>query len=631
MFETNILLKNQNKCIFIVFIGSAILFILMFYWKLSVVLGNIAMILGILGVSVKSLLNEKEVFSIVAENNKGLNGIDRSNDYKDIVSKKGIVLLTAETGAGKSCLLEQLFEAENNHCKIYRQNRDFYINNLDKMRNCQYIILDQFERAVSMGVASKIISQLRLLSDKYIVISIRSEYVMSVYRLLKKYKMETSLYYLDNHNIKSEVIKYLERYFGRSEEKFSENELAAQILKDVYDENISLIQIDNICQRIGTNFISLYELRDKWIEANKEYDELIANLWMEEIEKTKYEKVIYEILYFLSLDWKYQYKYTFADIQNITFLPKERLSNILNYLENKKWIAKLSDLKERTGNTEEKINSIDDEYAFSHDYYLEKFQKIAMGRIDEQVRKNIDYYHLYCQEIRKASGKKEREGISNKETGYKDSKSYTIYKRCKDFFDRYEKKYNYIDTILFIFLIVYLALNFINMNNLSANNTGGGMEEHIKLALLNFAIGGSVMYAYNYYYYFLSFKKVFIFMPLIGVSLCTIICSMPDLWGILLGIEVFSVGVAVFGVQCYCRIEEKPYFRQKGIMFSIIGIVIIAGGVFLLYQGIDSYYFLDFMIIFYILYITLGIRNHINRNNLKALLGKAIYNGRLNN
>ncbi len=182
-------LDEYNNILFITFIMcNILLFILSYFVKLNLIVSIVANILTISGSLGIFFYNNKknEKTENIKEELKEIY-VERKNWFNEIINKKGIVFLTGESGIGKTYLLNQLMENfDEKHISYdFEENNYFFDLKLDKMYDKEYIILDQFERALSFDNILRNIEIIKSLVEKKIIISIRKEYVGDVYKLFE--------------------------------------------------------------------------------------------------------------------------------------------------------------------------------------------------------------------------------------------------------------------------------------------------------------------------------------------------------------------------------------------------------------------------------------------------------------
>lgn len=114
---------------------------------------------------------------------------------------------------GKTCLLNQLLqEFDYKNIKYFYEN-DNYFWNLSKgnILDCDYVILDQFERALAFDNITENIQTLKQLKGKKVVITVRKEYLGDVYKLFD-FDLQIQTVWLDYRENEIENIgKYLQR------------------------------------------------------------------------------------------------------------------------------------------------------------------------------------------------------------------------------------------------------------------------------------------------------------------------------------------------------------------------------------------------------------------------------------
>ena len=589
--------KKQNRYVLFYFGIFAGLFLFTIFYKLSVITDIISFAVTIVGTGIVGLVNKEQTLE-KARIPHGLDKIKRNDDVESLLAREGFIFVTGSSGVGKSVLLGQVKDYLEKKEKTVSEISEYYGLTEDDLQGSQYIILDQFERILWMS--DNRIKEIRnlilkLCKTKKIIISFRKDYAIDIYELFSEEGTIPSYFVVKNT---PGVLQGIRAFFEKlTQSEKSEAELAEWIVQDASQNKVTMIQIENLSK--GYREYGKEKMVEMWRSAQKDYDRLMSLLWSEDIKKLSNFQSAYEILYFLSLDSKQQFSYSFQDFQSITFLPDRQLLEVVNFLEEEKWI-------QMTGN--KGLSSMDSvgngKYIMAHDYYRDNFNKMISEILDPQIRKNIDYYFRNCLSPRLNDG---RIPASSK-----------IHDACRKFISIDSRRY--VNIMLYLLLMVYGAISTFAVREITADST------KVRFALMNIAVGGSVIYAYNYYYHFLSFfGKRYIYVPVVGMLLCPAIYFFPQYWGIVLGFEVLTVGIAVFQICFHCRNQEKSFFRTKGIIYSIIGIVIIFfGWVSSLFIKDNPFSDLPFFIL-YIVYIFMAVKGHINMVNLHSLVGKVSY------
>ena len=597
-------LDKNNNIVFIAFIlCNILLFILSYFVKLNStisILANILTIASSFGFSI--CLNRKSNnIPKVKENLKEIY-IERKNWFDEIIDKDGIVFLTGESGIGKTYLLNQLMVYfDINHISYdYEENNYFFDLRPDKMYNKEYIILDQFERALSFDNILQNIKILKSLTGKSIIISIRKEYVGDVYKL---FGFDDTIHFVWLDYSKEELVAiedYLQILARDTQRNLREHSLYSKILKDAEANKISLIQLSYLGKEIQC-------MEEDYVEEQLEkntydYDNVIKNYLKVQLEDYEFSEIAYVILFLLCQDHKGQYINEIKDFQNISIECDDKVCNAVKFLREQGWIKKVKD-------NENKRSELTEQYEISHDYFIQLFEKLCMEQIEPNIRNNVKYYNVNCQVQR---GKIDEKGSWKKYTN----------KVCQIFLEAKNKKY--LNIGLYFMMIFIMFVNLLSLTN--GVNEDRTYWMHVAINLM---VGESVYYMYNYYYHFLSIYKWRYFIGVfVGVISCIIPFVFMDYWAVSLGIEVCVVGI-IMGCICFnIREEEKSFFRTRCAVFSGIGLIIILVGIVFPKYTHDNIVLACPLFGLYGIYMLMGILTHINRNYIHAIVGKTLYGGR---
>lgn len=75
----------------------------------------------------------------------------------------------------------------------------------------------------------------------------------------------------------------------------------------------------------------------------------------------------------------------------------------------------------------------------------------------------------------------------------------------------------------------------------------------------------------------------------IGGTLLIILCYVfPSFWGVFIEIEVVILGISIYSARKGTTNLAKDFFRQKGIFYTVIGIVVIGFGIAYKYADIQA-------------------------------------------
>lgn len=488
-------LNNSHNIVFIFCIVCNIaLCILSHYIKLNYMISIIANIITIvtsLGISFGYNTSH-----IKEPDKKELKEIDvaRKSWFNEVAATNGVVFLTGESGIGKTYLLNQLMSEfdKRNISYDYEENNYFFDLQSNKMHDKEYIILDQFERALSFDNIFDNINIIKGLENKKIIISIRKEYIGEIYKL---FDFDESIRFVWLEYRKEElddIEEYLQKLARGTKQSLKEHSLYSRILEDAKLNQISLIQLSCLGRQI--QFMDEDYVGAKMEEYAYDYDQVITDYLTIQLDKYKYSKVAYIIMYLLCQDHNGQYINDMKDFQNVILESEDRIYETVNYLREQKWIKKVKE-------NEEVRSEFTENYEISHDYFMMLFEKICMKQIESDIRNNIKYYSVNCQN--------DRRNIEERGT----CKTYTN-NLCKEFLEPLNK--TYLNVGLYIMMIFIV---FDNIYTLVKEP-----QAYWMLAAINLMVGESVFYVYNYYYNFISIYKL---RYIIGVIIGAISCILP--------------------------------------------------------------------------------------------------------
>lgn len=597
-------LDEYNNFVFIAFVScNIILFILSFAVKLNSIISILANVLTIAGVFGLSFhFGEKKAFSSKSKINLNEIYIERKNWFYSIAQNDGILFLTGESGIGKSILLEQLMRHfEDKKIKYAFKDSNYFLDlRLEDLKNKDYIILDQFERALSLDNIAENIQLLQNLNNTKIIISVRKEYFGEAYKMFG-FKNTINFVWLGYRQEELiEIENYLQILAGVTRQNLRDHPLYSKILADARDNRISLIQLSclgKVIQYMEEDYV-IEQLR----KFKNDYNSVIKDFLKFQLDTFEYSDIAYAILYLLTQDYKGQYINDIRDFQNVAIEQEDKIIRTVKFLLEQKWIKKVKDNgKIRTELTEY--------YEISHDYFIQIFEKLCLEQIEPAIRNNIKYYNVNCQLKR---------GMVDQEKSWKKHCNQV----CHDFF-RLKNKI-FLSGGLYVMMLIIM---FFNLLVLVSENVG--IPNYCMYIGINLVVGESIYYMYNYYYHFLSvYKSRYYFGIVYGMISCVLPFVFKDYWPISLGLEVGVVGI-IMGHICHnARDEEKPFFRTRCYVFIGIGfIIVLLGIVFPIYtQG--NIILACPLFALYGIYMLMGILGHINRNYIHAIVGKTLYGGK---
>lgn len=602
-------LDMRNNIIFVsVIIGNILLCILFCFFDtintMMSVIVNLLTIAGSFGISfvVQKSGTDKGGNGIFEKENLQEIKVNRNNWFKEITGKKGITFLTGQSGIGKSYLLAQLMENfdKENVSYILKENNYFFDFEPDEMTGCEYIILDQFERALPFNNISQIIQTLKSLCEKKIIISIREESVGEIYKLFG-FDKDIHIVWLDyKEGELRDIENYLQKLFRGTKEDMKKHFLYSKIWRDVQSKRLSLIQLSLLGKEI--QYMEEQYVAEKLDKYDGEYDSVIKDFLQMQLEDYEYSETAYMILYLLCQDQKNQYTNEMIDFQNVTIEPEGKVRKAVDFLLEHGWIKKIKE-------NEKVRSSLTEQCEISHDYLHELFNRLCIEQIDSEVRNNAKYYSANCQKQRK-------------EMEEQDSwKAYTN-KVCLNFLNANNKKYLNIGLYIMIFFIIFSNMYILLKDSESS-------DFNWQLVLIDLMVGESVYYMYNYYYHFLSvYQKRYIIGVLVGCLSCMMPFVLMDYWAIGLGIEVCTVGGIMGFISRRVRVREKDFFEARCRNFFCIGLIIVMLGICYKIYADERFLLALSLFILYGVYMFMGIYNHINKKYIFAIVGKTLYGGR---
>ena len=534
--------------------------------------------------------------------------IDRHKRFDLFQGRRGILILTGNSGIGKSYLLRQFVDGLNEDEYAFIENNYFYDWDYDQFTGKKYVILDQFEKAVFVANFKNKILNLKKLtqrSDALIIISVRKEYFADIYKAFK-FDKRISIKWLDYDKAEIKEIKdYLQKVIGKCNAENEKYQLYNDMIKDLQEKNISLIQLSYISKLILETPYTIKSVNQRWIKE-KNYNILVYSFLERLIDNFLYMDLAYYILYLMCRDNMGIYINQVMDFQNISMQSLSRIENTLQFLQKQKLIKKVQ--------ADENVRYLPtEEYEISHDYLMELLDTLCISKLDANIRNNIEFYNKNYQEKRNKKQKKHE--IEEESYVEKINKRYYSFLKSKS--------KSYINVLLYIMMIGICLLNGYNLTINAESNSC------LILAGINIVVGESIYYIYNYYYQFMRiFGSRYIISILFGTLCCWLAYIFIDYWALCLGAEILLMGVLMIFVNSRVRKSEKKFFFTRFLTFTGIGIItIILGVCFRYYVGGNIRLALPLFIL-YGIYMILGIIGHINRVYILALIGKTLLIGK---
>lgn len=608
IIENYYLNEKNNKIIVVIMLMNAALCILVCYTNINTIFGLVCNLFTFIGISVMSIKKNPTEIEGRSISRKEIY-VNRKMRFNLFQGKKGILILTGDSGIGKSCLLYQFIDSlDNKEDCIFIDNNYFYDWDFDDFEKKKYVILDQFEKALTnINFEDKISFLKKLKSDDnlLIIISIRKEYLGDIYNAFN-FDKDINLLWLnyDNNEIK-EIRKYLQKIIGESNVVNKNYELYNDIINDLLKGGITFIQLSYISKSIQQSDHSIYSINQEWIKQ-KDYNALVYSFIERQIDNYLYKDLAYLILYLMCQDKKGLYISQMADFQNISMQSQSDIEATLEFLCDQNLIKRVQ--------TSEGIRALATEkYEISHDYVLDLLDNLCKNKIDSNIRSNIEFYNKNYQ-IKRNEYKVEKE--SSKEV---------INRKYKSFLD-YKSKI-YVDVLLYAMVIAISVINCYVLSSLL--EVSNKKDSCLILAAINIMVGESIYYIYNYYYQFMRIFGVrYIISIIVGTVCCLLAYLNTNYWAICLGTEIVLMGVLMLFINIKVRKPEKKFFITRFGTFSAIGaITLILGYYFPVYangkikQAIPLFFL-------YGGYMFLGIWGHINKTYILALIGKTLLIGK---
>lgn len=417
--------------------------------------------------------------------------IARNSWFSEIFEKQGIIVLTGASGIGKTCLLNQLLqELDKKYMEYYYENGNYFWSlSEQEIFDKEYVILDQFERALTFDNIIENIQTIKKLNEQKVIISVRKEYLGDVYKLFGFDPILQTVWLEYRENEIKKIEKYLQKLTLETNKTLNSHSFYSPIIEDVRNGSLSMIQLSCLVREI--QYRSQEYVRSqmkKYTYMNDEnrnespkricdYNAVIRNDWELQLDEYEYSEMAYMILYLLCLDYNGKYTNTVKDFENICIQDEHIILKVLGFLKDHKWIKKVKESYD--------VHSRIEPYEIAHDYMLDMFEKICRNRLSSDIRNNIDYYHINCQIQRNAEDKEDS------------WKNYTN-TVCKIFLNPKSRKY--VDIWLYYTILFISFTNGIILNKIHNSKD----NQCLMLLALNVIVGLSVYYVYNYYYYFIA-------------------------------------------------------------------------------------------------------------------------------
>lgn len=575
------------------------------------IFGIICNILAFIGITV--FPNKQVIQGNISYKRDDILYVNRNKRFYDWNKKNKIMILTGDSGTGKSCLIERYVKylykkGVKKFDVIYTDKNYFYDWGLQKLENKKYIILDQFEKAIMTDGFKDKVNMLKYLNynrNVHIILVVQKEYFADVYKAFD-FDKNIDIKWLNYDKEEIDNIKiYLQKIIGKSIAECEKYDLYNDILNDLTMQKITFIQLSYVCRNIQQSDSGIYSINEEWIK-NKDYNYLVSQYIERQIDKFYCKDLAYIILFLLCQDKKGLFVNEVMDFENVSMCNKKDIKNTLHFLFSKRLIKQI--------NSSEGWRSICTErYEISHNYILEIIEKLCINKVHESIRSNIQFYNKNYQTQLRDDG-----NISH-------LKKLKINGKYKKNIDSSNKRY--INDMLYIMMIGITIINWIIIYTpLIEKNQS---TKCFMLGIINIMVGESIYYVYNYYYRFMSmFGKRYIISIIVGAICCFGACILIDYWAICLGIEIILIGILMHNINNYIRKSEKVFFSTRFKTFTSIGVITVMLGLYFPIYVDNTLFRTIPLFLLYGIYMALGIISHINKIYILSLIGKTILIGK---
>ncbi len=527
---------------------------------------------------------------------------DRLDEVKD---NPGIFLLYGESGIGKTYLLKQfIIKLEENKVKTYYMDNNYFSiskDNCEFLNNYEYIILDQFEKALQYKNTFDFIEKIKKMKTKHIIISFRKEYLDDIFHLLLENGLK--LLRLDiNSNELYNIKEKLSLIACCSLNELGNISPYADLLKELENGEISFIQLAYICKEIQYKNETYVQEKLDGLAGN--YNLVIEDYLMTELNSYEYSQFAYQILYLLCLDPKGIIIHDIIDFQNICIQPMEITKKVVNFLCEQKWIRKIK-------NSNNIRSASIEQYEISHDFFVDRFSNVCREQLNEEIKSNIEYYNSSFQLQR---------NIRNDNEDIVNQKKLKIFNKCTNFLNsKYKNIINIGLCLVILWIFISNIITFISKDTVE-------IEDCLTQIILNIIVSMSIYYVYNYSIHFL---RIFKFHCTIVIIFGSLFCVAPfwlkQLWALPMGLAILVTGIIMGCISRKIISKEKIFFAKRARIFSAIGIIVmILSAYFYIYTQGKLLKALPLYLLT-IIYMGLTIGGHIDKTYLHGILGKALY------
>lgn len=205
--------ENINASFVLLIVLNIILCVCSYYTSLQTYIGLASVVITIaefFGLSMSLYNKQQKLYRRQGVNDRFIPKelyIKRDSWFQGITDYEGILILTGTSGIGKTYLLDQLmaYFDQNSICYYFEDSSYFRKLDQEQMDDKEYIILDQFERALSFDNIDE-------------NISVRNEFFGNIYKALD-FNKSINIVWLDYSKNEIKEIKDFLQNFSWSTEK----------------------------------------------------------------------------------------------------------------------------------------------------------------------------------------------------------------------------------------------------------------------------------------------------------------------------------------------------------------------------------------------------------------------------
>lgn len=565
--------------------------------------------------------------------------------------KLNCLFLTGTSGAGKTILLKWFLKNRINKEKEgHKIDRCLYFNQYDIAcdliyktiisKKAKIIIMDQFENSIDY---TEIYKYIRALINKVnyplififsfpqnvfdqISLNLTNKVIKNEVNNSTRVNFNSYTHFLgyDEHDIKQLKIlintflkvgiKQVNECLSYSVQTFLNTGSFLPVLNSGKYPS-SLVFMCSILARIKTgksplvefSIVSyIYELHREEIDYNLEkyldnlnkIFELYLDYWTEKFPNADTGKMILQLI----SDGN---KYTVDDLKCVTFEPSESFLSSPKSENNRGSHFNIkSALKQNKF-----INVQEDFFGFKfgvfavHDFIALKMSEYCFEKLENELRQNVDYY---------------KKKMVQTNQGYSmqvESKAKTkILKRYEGFHTKQNQ--------LFINILLYILMTSSVLISCVKGCNSKNYIDNIYYIFIGIGCFFSTYYLYNVIMQFFRMLKKRYYYPLsiCGTILIISCFAFPSFWGVFSGIEIVILGLSLYGARKDTVNLAVDFFREKGMFYFILGIVVILFGTEYAFIN-DSLMLKCTLAVFFIIYVIACNYSHIKYSYIMKLIG----------